>query len=382
LKLRALAFTLALVSIVGIGAPPAVVWAEPDAATLARQAFEAGNRAFDEARYSEALAAYRHSYELVKRPNTIYNIAKCQDLLGKTEDAILEYQRFIDAGGGDPGLIERAKAKLVDLKKLLMVQVPVTSTPANALIRLDGADSVVARTPATLSLTDGKHELLLTAPMYKPARRTVEVGAGKHDPIDVTLQQIGAIAITTDPSDARIEIEGRDTKGYGELTGDIDPGTYKVTVRRDGFKPQTVEVVITAGNTTRQRIALENEHPIVKIGDQNPPPHNDRSELRIAGVVTGVVGLVAIGVGVQQGIMAKNASDRAQMAARDMNQFDSIDYDSATAAQSRSFILYAAGAAAVITGTVLYLVGRSGESPTVQPVVGVGQVGVGFTTKF
>ena len=78
----------------------------------AKELFAVGNKAFDEARYKEALASYKASYGLVPRPSTAYNIAQCHDFLGESEQALVEYQRFLSLPGGKPDLIADAQARV------------------------------------------------------------------------------------------------------------------------------------------------------------------------------------------------------------------------------------------------------------------------------
>lgn len=63
----------------------------------ARSLFEAGQAAFSDGRFEDALARWRESYELTEHPELLYNIATSLDRLGRLEEAMDEYEAFLEA---------------------------------------------------------------------------------------------------------------------------------------------------------------------------------------------------------------------------------------------------------------------------------------------
>jgi tetratricopeptide (TPR) repeat protein len=61
----------------------------------ARSVFAAGQVAFDDGRYADALVYFRRSYALSRLPELLFNIALCQDRLRDADAAVASYRRYI-----------------------------------------------------------------------------------------------------------------------------------------------------------------------------------------------------------------------------------------------------------------------------------------------
>jgi tetratricopeptide (TPR) repeat protein len=92
--------------------------------------------------------------------------------------------------------------------------------------------------------------------------------------------------------------------------------------------------------------------------------------LRIAGLVTAGAGLVALGAALHYGIEARKASDA--ISDNDEGWTDSLldRYDEGEAAETRMFVLSGVGAAALVTGGVLYYLGRRAGQAEASVTVG------------
>ncbi len=63
--------------------------------TEARRVFEAGQAAFDDARYGDALVHFRRAHNLSHRPALLFNIGLCADRLRDDDAAIEAYERYL-----------------------------------------------------------------------------------------------------------------------------------------------------------------------------------------------------------------------------------------------------------------------------------------------
>ena len=96
--------TLALAALLGSWPGAARAQAEDDEAAPqlsaeeqeAREAFVGARAQFDAGNYAAALPAFERAYALSGRAELIYNIALCHDRLGHEQDALDQYQRFLD----------------------------------------------------------------------------------------------------------------------------------------------------------------------------------------------------------------------------------------------------------------------------------------------
>ncbi len=76
-------------------------------------------------------------------------------------------------------------------------------------------------------------------------------------PVAVTATD-GLLAVTSFPEGATVEIEGRGAQAGQTplMVGSLASGTYKITVSRAGYAPETRSVQITAGNRTSMDVRL------------------------------------------------------------------------------------------------------------------------------
>ena len=89
-------WTCAAVLLIGIvcTAPGRAQETADDAA--AREYFERGREAFEEANYEGALVFFRHAYRLSRRPALQYNIGVAADRLQREQEALEAFQHYLD----------------------------------------------------------------------------------------------------------------------------------------------------------------------------------------------------------------------------------------------------------------------------------------------
>ncbi len=84
-----------LLSIGLVGAAPAVAQQTNDD-VAAREYFERGRAAFEEADYESALVYFRHAYGLSQRGELQYNIGVAADRLQREEEALDAFERYLE----------------------------------------------------------------------------------------------------------------------------------------------------------------------------------------------------------------------------------------------------------------------------------------------
>jgi len=93
-KLAAL-FCIVMASAVAMSSPAEAQDATRE--TEARSVFEAGQIAFDDAQYEDALVYFKRAHDLSHRPVLLFNIALCFDRLRNDEMAIAAYEQYVAA---------------------------------------------------------------------------------------------------------------------------------------------------------------------------------------------------------------------------------------------------------------------------------------------
>lgn len=114
-----------------------------------------------------------------------------------------------------------------------------------------------------------------------------------------------------------------------------------------------------------------------------PPPAPARGRgLRVAGLVSGGVGLVALGAALHYGIVARKASDAISDNDEGWSRSLLDRYDEGESAERRMFVLTGVGAAALAAGGVLYYLGWRADRAEVVPVTPAGGAGAAVRVRF
>ncbi|RTH04126.1 S-layer protein [Thermus scotoductus] len=139
----------------------------------------------------------------------------------------------------------------------------VDSRPAGAEVYLDGRMS--GRTPVSLQVNPGRHEVELRLAGYQPYRVTVNPRPGER--VQVFAQLVpearqGTLAVTSSPSGAEVYVEGT-LRGRTPLSLSLPEGRYAVELRAPGYEPYQATVQVRRGETTRLDVRL---NPVSRTG--------------------------------------------------------------------------------------------------------------------
>ncbi len=122
--------------------------------------------------------------------------------------------------------------------------VSIISSPGGATATMDGRSEQTCTTPCTLNATPGNHEVLFNLPGYGIEHRDIFVGTYPLEMQAVVLHPIGGtLLLTSEPPGARVLVDGKPTGLATPAELRLRPGSYRVTIEKDGRQvTQTVEV--------------------------------------------------------------------------------------------------------------------------------------------
>lgn len=152
----------------------------------------------------------------------------------------------------------------------------VTSRPEGAAVTIDDRHHGV--TPVTVRLSPGAHVLQVRAGSAEPRVIPLAIRAGTQTAQYVEMQGVattGILEVRSEPSRARVTIDGRE-RGSTPLTlRDITPGDYQVVLERGGWK-STQTVRIEPGATAQLVVPIprapEPPRPAAPPPDAAAPP--------------------------------------------------------------------------------------------------------------
>ncbi|MBL8619864.1 MAG: PEGA domain-containing protein [Myxococcales bacterium] len=170
-------------------------------ASPADDAFKEGRALAKAGKHAEACAAFETSQRLDPSFGTQFNIAQCDEKIGKLATALRLYREL---AARDTNADRRAAAADLGAKlapRVPRVQVQVTPTPAELTVTIDGVAPTCEPAPCTATPTTlvdlGSYEVVARAPGYREARATATVTDESR--VVVVALQLVADAATPPP---------------------------------------------------------------------------------------------------------------------------------------------------------------------------------------
>lgn len=132
-----------------------------------------------------AIVEFRAAYEIVPRPNALYNIAQCQERLFRYDLAIAAYEEYLRVAPADAPDRAAVTAALGTLRNLLGVVGVASNVPAEVWID----DRLAGAAPGDVFVPAGGHALELRAKGYIPERKEVRLVGRARVEISFTLEK-------------------------------------------------------------------------------------------------------------------------------------------------------------------------------------------------
>ncbi len=223
----------------------------------AKELFARGASEYKAFHYAEALALFRQSFARVRRPNVLFNIARCEEQLGELEQAYADYARFAEIAEADNPRLAEARGKLDELRVKIPVVVKVTSLPPGADISVDGGSRILGRAPVLLRLPAGKHVLRFSLEHHSTADRALELPVGVSAELHVTLEPLVRIEIVTEPADAQIRLAGPGHEAaQGRFAAELPAGAHRFSISAPGRIPVERGYVLRPGQPLADKVVL------------------------------------------------------------------------------------------------------------------------------
>jgi hypothetical protein len=100
---------------------------------------------------------------------------------------------------------------------------------------MDGNSETACTTPCSIDAAPGRHTVALSVPGYQLERREVDVGSSPQEMPAVVLHPIGGtVWLTSVPPGAAVMVNGKRIAQVTPAQIPLSPGTYKITVEKDG----------------------------------------------------------------------------------------------------------------------------------------------------
>jgi hypothetical protein len=226
-----------------------------------RSDYEAGVRELHEGRYQEAVRHLERSYAARAVPVVLYNLALSYRGVGRYQDAIGAFERYLSAA--EPSATaERLAAIRGEVEGLRgqLARVLLTVTPPGASLHVDGRP--VEGTATELVLDPRAHTLTWSAPGHHDAQRDLEARPGETVRLVVALepQREGRLVVEPSVPDAVVRIDG-ELACAGRCERRLPPGVHRVELSAPGHRPFRREVRVGTAGVVRVDATLARETP-------------------------------------------------------------------------------------------------------------------------
>jgi len=166
--------------------------------------------------------------------------------------------------------------------------VNITSTPAGAVVAVDGQVLGTIKTPVTLSdIEPGYHTVEVTLAGHQPWSAIVQVTAGEISVVPVVLTPVpptGTLNVTSSPSGAVVYVDGTYQGRTPELIS-VSPGAHTVLVQYNGYENFQTTVQAAGGAVVPVAAALTAAPPMGTVSFASTP---SGARIYLDGVYMGV----------------------------------------------------------------------------------------------
>jgi len=271
-----------------------------------------------------------------------------------------------------------AQTELVAILEEITASVAITTVPDGAQVLVQ--DRPAGSTPLILKLPIGQATIELRKEGWVTARRLVKVDSPHDLKVNVSLQKLAKIVVTSTPSGATVFIDGKGT-GITPAELPVDPGQHSVRLVLAGRDPTERQLTLTPG----QEIVVHEELELSQELKDRKKRRSLMKGLGWAGVSLGIVatlgGAVLTIYGQVTGDEARDAYQQSSVQSR----MDAAIDDQVFASTVRGWGIATAsvGVALIIAGAVSRGLAPEAvpESITVgvAPARGGGFLGLGGT---
>lgn len=157
----------------------------------ARERLHVAQDLFERGNFDGALAEFQRLYDLLQgspqQARVLYNVAQCQEQLGRYDEALVGYRRYLDAMGDGAPNRDEVQGLLRALEGFLAV-IHVESSVPGAEVWID--ERRVGTAPGDVRVPGGRHVVQLRAPGHLPSQQEVQLAGRATRTLRFALERI------------------------------------------------------------------------------------------------------------------------------------------------------------------------------------------------
>jgi len=187
----------------------AAAQAKPYDEQIAKMHFQTGQSYFEARRYEEAVKEFIESYQLSRKVDLLWNIARCYQKLDDPGRMTTYYQKYLAEKPAAPDRVE-IEGEIARAAPRVGKLIVHSDVPGSEL-RVDGELVGLAPIDPVL-LTTGKHKIEAGHADYAPATVEVDVPGAQTTEITVTPKDLSVPVVVTKPETSPILLTTQQTE--------------------------------------------------------------------------------------------------------------------------------------------------------------------------
>lgn len=327
------------------------------------------------------------------RGDVYLNIAHCNLLLGDNgaarkalRQALMHNPRLVQYAGRYKPEMQRLFAEVqkgAPKKPRASGSLSVVSVRKGAVVLVDGEE--VGVVPYMDRVLEGRHRVVVQTRdgKWQHSEGFVMVKGGFVS-ITATLKKVqGTLTVLSSPQGGRVYVDEEIIGSTPVNKTPLTPGTYSVTVRKDGYQPRTRKISIHANKLTTLSLPLKR----ASLPGGGYTSRGARPKRFIWTFVAAGGALAALITGAALGISVKQVADDYAATPEDQHaRLDELDGSMRAQAVGANVMFGVSGAMAAAAVVLFFWEGGwfGGERrrPAVTPSVGGGAAGIVWTVDF
>lgn len=224
----------------------------------AREHFRRGGEHYTNSDWPHAIEEFRAAFELWNNPIILFNLAQAYRSDGQLSQAVETFNRYLQEAPSitreQRSEVEEAVREIEQTRAVLSFEVE----PAGATVTLNGRSLGQSPIARNVEVMPGDYTVHVELANHESRDEQVSVRTHEQRLVNVRLRPVdqnARIVVSVSPSDATIQINGEDA-GRGSVTRQVRPGSFTVTVSRDGYTDETQTVSVAALRTENVSITM------------------------------------------------------------------------------------------------------------------------------
>jgi hypothetical protein len=245
----------------------------PDARREAAERFDRGLRLFNQGENAGALVEFKRTYQITGDPTTLFNIGLVYAELKRPVDAVDALDTLLKSAA-KLGAEQRKKAEQVRAEQWTFVSFLEIGSNVPGLIEIDSVEAGRTALSGALRIAAGHHVVGVIASGYAPSRKTIDIAGGETQKIGFELlpgeAALGHLALHSALPAAQVWVDGSE-QGRTPLAATLAlaPGPHHVEVRRDGYRPAVADIKLDLGAVAEVTLDPEIDAAEIALGGGN-----------------------------------------------------------------------------------------------------------------